>query len=375
MDHLPLPIQSAYEAPKVPYLCRYFYDGSTFDTYPLSKGFDLDCLRSGHVHQYSPENLASFLQSWFFFGVLSEFFGDDFCEDEFLSASPGNPNHFIVTTAILPTLGSKWAASYRSSTKHQRKDLLQKAGECFEVAGVVARWACSDESAELKSPLPSEVSLSVLILGDSLSYIRTRAVDSVSGLDSEVTMAKGSVNPEINDTMARSWGEMAPGVTNQRSALVLMNTALRSTTWQAVFLVSFNTLPKPTMGSGAAETMFKDRVITPEGKFEVTMRVPRTVLEDLGDRRDTSYCRYECRLQIRRLDPRLGKASVESMDRDLEIQHSHAALNDELMSQIKDSIADHPRPEDPGVVEEEFHQKLPVFGAEALNMYQKQCIK
>ncbi|KAL8902884.1 MAG: hypothetical protein Q9207_004312 [Kuettlingeria erythrocarpa] len=113
MEHLPLPKHAvAAGPPLVPYVCKDEYDGSPFLTY-LTRRTDLDVSMPRVVTD--PSDLAWFaqiplvqledlIQTWLFFGLLTEVFGDLFI-----------PSHYVRTTVPIEppeltnsvTLGTK----------------------------------------------------------------------------------------------------------------------------------------------------------------------------------------------------------------------------------------------------------------------------
>lgn len=120
--------------------------------------------------------------------------------------------------------------------------------------------------------------------------------------------------------------------------------------------------------------MFRDKTITSDGKLEMTMRIPRRISGYLGDRRETVYCRYKCRLQIRRLDPRFDKVYSDGTDEGVERQISQLTFADRLLPQMDALPAGCTAFDNPQVVEKNILEELPVIAAETLGRYQKWCI-
>ncbi|MCJ1306683.1 hypothetical protein MMC25_000326 [Agyrium rufum] len=61
----------ASEGIEVPYVCSEMYDGEDFYSYPQRKGWDIASLSNGDLKGKSPDDAASFLQAWMYFGLLS----------------------------------------------------------------------------------------------------------------------------------------------------------------------------------------------------------------------------------------------------------------------------------------------------------------
>lgn len=100
LDHLPHVEDPAYIPVKVPFL-GVLYDGSDFSTYPQSKGWDTEQLLSGWLGERLGADAESFLQSWLFFGALSEVFGTvgiELDQEDFVR-SDASGNKWITTRA------------------------------------------------------------------------------------------------------------------------------------------------------------------------------------------------------------------------------------------------------------------------------------
>ena len=133
MEHLLLPSGAfVSRSEKAPYIAD-LYDGGPFLEYPSRSRFthiwDVYMPAGKPASSYNPrvnesllEDLQTFLQTWFFFGMLHEFFGDKASPSQFLEndrridsglevdvrASRGN-----LTTASLGPLIDEWAAAHQ----------------------------------------------------------------------------------------------------------------------------------------------------------------------------------------------------------------------------------------------------------------------
>jgi hypothetical protein len=69
MEHLP-PVSSPYKPVLVSYIADEKYDGLEFSDYPTRRGFDIDSLLKGDFKNNSPGEIAAFLQTWLYFGLI-----------------------------------------------------------------------------------------------------------------------------------------------------------------------------------------------------------------------------------------------------------------------------------------------------------------
>jgi hypothetical protein len=92
MEYLGQP-ENPHRPVRVPFFPGYTYDREGLADYPERLGWDLDQLADGDLQNRSLEEAISFLQSWLFFGFLTEVFslyGIHVSVDNFLSTSDGN---------------------------------------------------------------------------------------------------------------------------------------------------------------------------------------------------------------------------------------------------------------------------------------------
>lgn len=206
MDHFPPIHNPVYPPIKVPVLGsrnkRYTYDHQGFYTYPERAGFDLSLLRRREIPEgKSSEDLASFLQAWLFFGLFEEFFHFSWVVQadtstitlqDILTRTDENGRDFICTknfSEILP----KWI-DYQLKLEN---DLLGRHGDftipsnrkqfILEVQGELAKIdnllsIASEfvrevlfENGQFGKLCPPDVTLSISILGETLSNTRNLA--------------------------------------------------------------------------------------------------------------------------------------------------------------------------------------------------------
>ena len=172
MDHLPS--FGASDAISVPYRCTEPYDGLSFDKYPERKGYDKEKLLRGELDDYSPSHVASFLQTWMYFGLLSavldvpgaNYKPEDFFKDDHLGRR-------IVTTRRLRDYVIAWFLRENDTGEEERNRRFSNMQGCFmELKPFVSRYCSADASQYHKAPsywpLTPEISLSIMILADSL---------------------------------------------------------------------------------------------------------------------------------------------------------------------------------------------------------------
>lgn len=96
MDHLPYPENAVLAPLEIPYICEDIepYDGKGFRDFPLRKGWD-------EPFQGTVRDIAR-AQSWLYFGLLSDFFGELLDTKDFVDVKAGGEK--VVTTKKLKAL-------------------------------------------------------------------------------------------------------------------------------------------------------------------------------------------------------------------------------------------------------------------------------
>ncbi|EXJ77752.1 hypothetical protein A1O3_09981 [Capronia epimyces CBS 606.96] len=153
---------SALALPEVPYLCKPEHINIkplSFSDYPAQLGFDKQAILFGDYSQHSVSDIASFLQTWLFFGLLEEFIGSSIEREAFLTSS--TRGSFISTRKALPHYLNTWGKSKPSARRH-----LDRVEACVaEVRAFVPALLDGD------CPLPPPAALSILILGATLEAV------------------------------------------------------------------------------------------------------------------------------------------------------------------------------------------------------------
>jgi hypothetical protein len=142
MDHLPQIVKPAVEALEIPYLCQGIeYDGLDFQGFSERMGWELIVSEQGLAtlrrirgdNEDSIQATLGFIQSWLYFGMLSEVlkvFGLQVDISQFKRWKNGAR---IITTACLRDYIVKWSKqSEAGSNTHSRLELAATAGRSRE---------------------------------------------------------------------------------------------------------------------------------------------------------------------------------------------------------------------------------------------------
>lgn len=130
MDHLPFPVDPALPPVVIPYICEGAepYDNRGFPTFAIRQGW----MSVAHQSDWCrcPSNVAAVrAQTWLYFGLLHEFFGDDYDHEMFILNDTANVQP-VVTTRNLPHLLERWfdrTSQHRKMPKTKTHDLLLDA--------------------------------------------------------------------------------------------------------------------------------------------------------------------------------------------------------------------------------------------------------
>lgn len=219
---------------QVPFLCQYEYDQTCeFTEFPDQKGFDKNKFLSLDYAQRPPDETASFLQTWLYFGLLSRALRIPLSTEDFVDRSTTPPT--ITTRKNLPIYLGQWDKKVRHKYLEEMEADLGEA-RSHVLAVLKAGSSC---------PLPAEIVLSIMILGATL----TTAID-----------LKVERFPPRNETIITNWG-MSPLVTERllRSGWCindvhrLCNTVSAPTALIASNIVRQEVVPKETHNACSPE--------------------------------------------------------------------------------------------------------------------------
>jgi len=119
MEHLP-PVVSPYEPISVPFIAEE-YDGGDFTEYPSRRGLNLHRLTQGDFQNLSPDQVASFLQTWLYFGLLRGILGVSIKTEDFVRVDEA---------------GKKWLKTDVYWLSAQRRDDLNSRYAKSELGGL-----------------------------------------------------------------------------------------------------------------------------------------------------------------------------------------------------------------------------------------------
>lgn len=164
MDHLPQASQPAFPYPPVPYLEGFVYDDAGFTGFPARTGFDKKRLLAGDFTEHSPVTTAAFLQSWLYFGMMGEIFGTHVERNDFVVRDYQGDSFITTKQSLLPYI-QRWLATLE---KARLPDNQLRISHCLQEANNYAVHLSGGLLGETQSPLPPEISLSIMALGATL---------------------------------------------------------------------------------------------------------------------------------------------------------------------------------------------------------------
>jgi len=143
MDHLPLPSNPTLNL-EIPYLCTEDFDGGPFATYGTRSGWTwssvpgpMEFKRNGEAA--SPDQLASFLQTWLYFGLLSETLGGWSSDVQKKFTAEGQSGQKRLSTECLEQIVVDWSGllTRPDTTQEDLEKALDRFRECLETIRVI----------------------------------------------------------------------------------------------------------------------------------------------------------------------------------------------------------------------------------------------
>ena len=167
MDHLSSGIEFV---PQVQYLVdeTHAYDSQDFHKFPNRTGWKLESTGWWEYEFDKSRNPTSFLQAWLFFGLLSEFLGQDsqFKSEEYRVRD--RSSRWIITTENLPRHLREWRERMlKAKDDSTLAPLAIQAGLALDQARSVVFKSCSGIHHDKR--IDDMVALSLMILGETLS--------------------------------------------------------------------------------------------------------------------------------------------------------------------------------------------------------------
>lgn len=168
MEHL-CAIPSVLDNIIVPCLCteEVPYDGLSFSTFPERCGYDLLGLRSGR-DQHPKNETSAMLQSWLFFGMLSEVTGTTINADDFRRRN--DTGDLVITTVLLDYHMYHWAARCKSNPSFREENRLKAIACLSEVSHYIQLPASPPVAHPIAQLIPDEVSISIRLVAEALAH-------------------------------------------------------------------------------------------------------------------------------------------------------------------------------------------------------------
>jgi hypothetical protein len=171
MEHLP-PVVKPYEPISIPFIAEE-YDGGDFAEYPNRRGLNLERLTKGDFQNLSSNQVASFLQTWLYFGLLHGILGVNFKAEEFVRIDEAGKKW--LTTAKLPVYlyrvkhsvqKEKEMPVYTEAYVKLRNDRITK---CLSLSqDVWENFKRLPERFNIPNPLSPEIALGIHIVAITL---------------------------------------------------------------------------------------------------------------------------------------------------------------------------------------------------------------
>ncbi|KAL8687601.1 MAG: hypothetical protein Q9218_006274 [Villophora microphyllina] len=168
MEHLTLPRDVAAPGPSlVPYVCKEEYDGGPFMTYTerlgglksLAAEAQLDYDYFGRVSRIPLVELESFVQTWIFFGLLTEVLGNLFVPSQYVAtASSANPAKVLNTSQLVPTIET-WMQQVQQSadTEEEKKNRYNHIAACLRHTSTVLNAVRSSMRSDFNPLIRSSI--------------------------------------------------------------------------------------------------------------------------------------------------------------------------------------------------------------------------
>lgn len=193
MDHLPKPAKPFRQPPypEVFYLCASInYPPESvgyeeFTAFPTRYGLTVEELQRGHWSLYDADHTLALLQSWLFFGVLTETFsgaGIPFNQEDFRRQTDGGP--LLITTELLQRYIWYWIAARCYQDFDSRRHHARLVNSCLQLSNTVYMAIISGHRSILADCSlenhHSAVLLSIAILGEILTHASNIITNTLS---------------------------------------------------------------------------------------------------------------------------------------------------------------------------------------------------
>ncbi len=164
MDHFP-PVAKPHRPLQVPYVGGE-YDNQSFSGYSARQGWNVQRLQAANVETKAIDRARTFLQTWFYFGLLHEVLGLDIRTADFVRVDSAGIAY--ITTAKLRSYLQMWRESLSrlpdaDSVARRNKQIV----DCWAYSYYI--WQGFDKSAR-DLLIPEEIQLSIQILAATLEH-------------------------------------------------------------------------------------------------------------------------------------------------------------------------------------------------------------
>src|SRR5271170_2975590 len=132
MEHLQLPRNPIHPHIKVPYLCTDHYDGGPFLQYLDRTGWTTSQILDASQHHNpgrSKEEVQTFLQTWFFFGLLTDVFGIQIKISDFVTLDQRDQKW--ISTKNLKPYTERWIKRESVLDHKSRRDDERRMSQCI----------------------------------------------------------------------------------------------------------------------------------------------------------------------------------------------------------------------------------------------------
>ncbi|OCL01411.1 hypothetical protein AOQ84DRAFT_383762 [Glonium stellatum] len=127
----------------VPYICSEDYDGGDFHSFPERRGWDVSTWQWStpedgfNLNGKSVRDMAAFLQTWLFFGLLNSVL-QIVLKDDFIRAD--DKGQLFLTTRLLPSYLNDWEDRITPLGEEEKKYTNDKVLTCLAEASVTNDW-------------------------------------------------------------------------------------------------------------------------------------------------------------------------------------------------------------------------------------------
>ncbi|KAL3427769.1 het domain protein [Phlyctema vagabunda] len=165
MEHLP-PVENPYRPLFIPFLADHNASSFEFSDFQNPRGFNINSFLAGDLQGFSTDQIASFIQTWLYFGMIREVLDANIPTEEFVRTDKGGK---WITTERLP----HYMQLFRDQVEEER--LLENMADIFEVRNTRIRTCFATARTywlalvDLENnPLPEEAYFGIHVMANTL---------------------------------------------------------------------------------------------------------------------------------------------------------------------------------------------------------------